>query len=59
MAARGARGPRESEEVLYATIDLARTRAQRTLNEFNHVMRDRRADVYDPMLGTGWPASDV
>lgn len=50
---------RESEEVLYATIDLARTRAQRTLNEFNHVMRDRRADVYDPMLGTGWPASDV
>jgi len=50
---------RESEEVLYATIDLTRTRAQRTLNEFNHVMRDRRADVYDPMLGTGWPASDV
>ena len=47
------------EEVLYARIDLTRTRAQRTLNDFNHVMRDRRADVYDPMLGTGWPSSDI
>lgn len=52
-------GPASSdrEEILYATIDLTRTRAQRTLNDFNHVMSDRRADVYDPMLGTGWPSS--
>jgi predicted amidohydrolase len=49
----------DREEVLYARIDLTRTRAQRTLNDFNHVMRDRRADVYDPMLGTGWPSSGV
>lgn len=48
---------RDREEVLYAPIDLTRTRAGRTLNAFNHVMRDRRADVYDPMLGAGWPSS--
>ena len=52
-------GPASSdrEEVLYAAIDLKRTRAQRTLSESNHVQRDRRVDVYDPMLGTGWPSS--
>jgi len=44
----------DREEILYATIDLQRIRAERTLNAFNHVLRDRRADVYDPMLGTGW-----
>ncbi|MFM0040928.1 nitrilase family protein [Paraburkholderia sediminicola] len=47
----------DREEVLYAAIDVQRTRAERTLNAFNHVLRDRRADVYDPMLGTGWPLS--
>lgn len=47
----------EREEILYAAIDLKRTRLERTLNHFNHVLRDRRADVYDPMLGTGWPPS--
>lgn len=47
----------DREEILYAAIDLTRTRAARTLNAFNHVLRDRRTDVYDPMLGTGWPAS--
>ena len=49
----------DREEILYAAIDLARTRSERTLNAFNHVLQDRRADVYDPMLGTGWPASCV
>ena len=44
------------EEVLYATIDVKRTRAARTLTPFNHVLRDRRADVYDPMLGARWPS---
>ncbi|MFM0127101.1 nitrilase family protein [Paraburkholderia sediminicola] len=47
----------DREEILYAAIDLTRTRSERTLNAFNHVLRDRRADVYDPMLGTGWPSS--
>jgi predicted amidohydrolase len=44
----------ENEEIIYGTIDVARTRSGRTLNAHNHVLRDRRADVYDPMLGTGW-----
>lgn len=47
------------EEILYAAIDLQRIRSERTLNTFNHVLRDRRTDVYDPMLGTGWPSSRV
>ncbi|BCG01674.1 hydratase (plasmid) [Paraburkholderia sp. PGU19] len=47
----------DSEEILYAAINLHRTRSGRTLNAFNHVLRDRRSDVYDPMLGTGWPSS--
>ncbi|WP_200524913.1 nitrilase family protein [Burkholderia pseudomallei] len=47
----------DQEEILYAAIDLQRTRSGRTLNAFNHVLRDRRTDVYDPMLGTGWSSS--
>ena len=47
----------DQEEILYAAIDLLRTRSGRTLNAFNHVLRDRRTDVYDTMLGTGWPSS--
>lgn len=47
----------DQEEILYAAIDLQRIRSARTLNTFNHVLRDRRTDVYDPMLGTGWPSS--
>lgn len=41
--------------VLIAQLDLRSTRQARQLNAFNHVLRDRRDDVYDPMLGTGWP----
>ena len=41
--------------VLTAQLDLRATRQARQLNAFNHVVRDRRDDVYDPMLGTGWP----
>ncbi len=41
--------------VLTAQLDLKATRRARQLNAFNHVLRDRRDDVYDPMLGTGWP----
>jgi predicted amidohydrolase len=36
----------EQEEVLLARIDLHRARRGRQLNAFNHVLRDRRADVY-------------
>lgn len=50
---------RDREEILYAAIDLERARAGRRFNAFNHVLRDRRTDVYDPMLGTGWTASQV
>ncbi|AXE96554.1 nitrilase family protein [Paraburkholderia sp. 22099] len=42
----------DREEILYAVIDVKRTRSGRTLNTFNHVLRDRRADVYGRMLGT-------
>lgn len=43
------------EQVLYAQINLKASRQARHLNAFNDVMRDRRDDVYDPMLGTRWP----
>ncbi|WP_394780838.1 nitrilase family protein [Undibacterium sp.] len=48
---------RAEEEILYAVINLEQSRSGRDLNAFNHVLRDRRHDVYDPMLGTGWPPS--
>lgn len=43
------------EEILYASINLKKSRSARHLNAFNDVLRDRRDDIYDPMLGTGWP----
>ncbi len=45
----------DTEQLLYARINLKQTRQARHLNPFNHVLRDRRDDLYDPMLGTGWP----
>ncbi len=45
----------DCEEILYASINLKASRRTRHLNAFNDVLRDRRSDVYDPMLGTGWP----
>ncbi|WP_156379423.1 nitrilase-related carbon-nitrogen hydrolase, partial [Acidovorax sp. Root402] len=42
------------EVVLIAELDMKATRAARQLTAFNHVLRDRRDDLYDPMLGTGW-----
>jgi predicted amidohydrolase len=44
---------RDKEEVLVATINLADARRKRNWNDFNQVMRDRRRDVYDEMLGSG------
>ena len=44
--------------ILMAECNLAEARRRRTLNDFNQVMRDRRADVYGEMLGSdarpGW-----
>jgi N-carbamoylputrescine amidase len=40
-------------EILMAECNLADARRQRTLNEFNQVLRDRRADLYGEMLGSG------
>jgi N-carbamoylputrescine amidase len=45
---------RDGEEILYASINLRKSRSARHLNAFNDVLRDRRDDIYDPMLGTGW-----
>lgn len=49
-------GPASSdkEEVLIAEINLAEARRKRNWNDFNQVLRDRRTDVYDRMLGTGY-----
>lgn len=50
-----AAGPasREKEEILMAEVDLGEARRRRNWNAFNQVLRDRRADVYDEMLGSG------
>jgi N-carbamoylputrescine amidase len=48
----------DTEAMLIADVNLADARRRRTLNEFNQLLRDRRIDVYDEMLGTeakpGW-----
>ncbi|MEM9762769.1 MAG: nitrilase family protein [Pseudomonadota bacterium] len=47
-----------SVEVLTARLNLADARRKRRLNDFNQLLRDRRTDLYDEMLGTdltpGW-----
>jgi N-carbamoylputrescine amidase len=46
------------EEIIYANVNLADARRKRNWNEYNQVLRDRRTDVYDEMLGSshqrGW-----
>ena len=44
---------RDSEEIILAEIDLGEARRKRNWNAFNQVLRDRRADVYNEMLGSG------
>lgn len=44
---------RDAEEIVFADVDLADARRNRTWNAFNQVIRDRRRDVYDEMLGSG------
>ena len=48
----------DKEEIIYAEANLADARRERNWNEYNQVLRDRRTDVYDEMLGAkvnrGW-----
>lgn len=48
----------DAEEIIYADANLADARRKRNWNEYNQVLRDRRTDVYDEMLGSkllpGW-----
>jgi predicted amidohydrolase len=44
----------DGELVLVAEINLADARRKRNWNDFNQVLRDRRTDVYDRMLGSGY-----
>lgn len=48
----------DHEEIVLAEVNLADARRKRNWNEYNQVLRDRRADLYDEMLGSqlepGW-----
>jgi N-carbamoylputrescine amidase len=48
----------DCEETIHAEANLADARRSRNWNEYNQVLRDRRTDVYDEMLGArvgrGW-----
>jgi predicted amidohydrolase len=48
----------EAEAIVYAEANLSDARRKRNWNEYNQVLRDRRKDVYDEMLGSkltpGW-----
>ena len=49
---------RDGEDILVADLNLSDARRKRNWNAFNQVLRDRRTDVYDEMLGAsskpGW-----
>lgn len=49
---------RTREEIIYADVNLQDARRGRNWNEFNQILRDRRTDLYDEMLGAdaarGW-----
>jgi len=49
---------RDGEDILVADLNLSDVRRKRNWNAFNQVLRDRRTDVYDEMLGAsskpGW-----
>ena len=48
----------DREEMIFADVNLSDARRHRNLNDFNHLLRDRRIDVYDEGLGAeierGW-----
>ncbi len=46
-------GSADQSEILTADVDLGKARRKRNWNAFNQVLRDRRTDVYDEMLGSG------
>ena len=46
---------RDDEEIVLAEVDLGSARRLRNWNAFNQVLRDRRTDVYDEMLGSKEP----
>jgi predicted amidohydrolase len=43
----------DQEEIILADIELGEARKSRNWNDFNQILRDRRTDVYDEMLGNG------
>jgi len=43
----------DREETLLADLNLAHARRNRSINGFNHVLRDRRADLYGDLGCTG------
>ncbi|MBF6570756.1 MAG: nitrilase family protein [Candidatus Binataceae bacterium] len=49
---------RDREEMIVADANLSDARRKRSLNDFNQLLRDRRIDVYDELLGSqvkrGW-----
>jgi len=40
-------------ETIFADLNLSEARRKRNWNDFNQVLRDRRTDAYDAMLGSG------
>ncbi len=44
---------RTEPETLIADLNLAEARRKRNWNDFNQILRDRRSDHYDTMLGSG------
>ena len=49
------RASRDKEEIIYADIDMQDARRGRNWNDFKQILRDRRTDVYDEMLGAHIP----
>ncbi|UVM73521.1 MULTISPECIES: nitrilase family protein [Pseudomonas] len=47
----GAVASADQQEILFADIDLTSSRSAAIWNNLNDLHRDRRADLYDPMLG--------
>jgi N-carbamoylputrescine amidase len=44
---------RTEPETLFADLNLSEARRKRNWNDFNQILRDRRTDTYDAMLGSG------
>jgi len=44
---------RTEPETIMADLNLSEARRKRNWNDFNQILRDRRTDTYDMMLGSG------